>query len=167
MYEARKISNLLLARYSKPKFDFTNLRLNKLLYFIHGWSLTNRANGLIRNHFEAWQLGPVIRAVYDTFKIYGDGRIAALADHLDYASGEYKTISYEDISEKDVAIICRVFERYDQYTTNELVRLSHETGGPWDAVFKSWSSDKRISPRIPNELIRSRFLAEIGGKPTH
>jgi uncharacterized phage-associated protein len=167
MYEARKVSNFLLARYDNPRFYLTNLRLNKLLYFIHGWSLTSRANGLIRNHFEAWELGPVVRAVYDTFKVYGDGPINAPASHVDYASGEYKTIAYEDISEKDAAIICRVFERYDQYTTNELVRLSHEPGGPWDSVFKSWSKDNRTSSRIPNELIRARFLAEVGGKPTH
>src|SRR5580698_7043427 len=57
MYEARKNCNYLLTRYDAETYDLTNLRLNKLLYFIHGWSLASRTRGLVRNHFEAWKLG--------------------------------------------------------------------------------------------------------------
>jgi uncharacterized phage-associated protein len=52
MYEARKVCNYLLARYDAQRLDLTNLRLNKLLFFIHAASLSTRNDGLIRNHFE-------------------------------------------------------------------------------------------------------------------
>jgi uncharacterized phage-associated protein len=98
MYEARKICNFILAHYDANNFDLTNLRLNKLLYFIHGYSFLQRSNGLVRNHFEAWMLGPVIRPVYDAFKVYGEGTIKAPARYIDYSIGEDRAVSYDDIT---------------------------------------------------------------------
>jgi len=53
MYEARKICNLLLARYDAQRFELSNLRLNKLLYFIHAEALAHGGAGLVRNHSSA------------------------------------------------------------------------------------------------------------------
>jgi uncharacterized phage-associated protein len=167
MYEARKICNFIIARYSERSFDLTNLRLNKLLYFIHGWSLTSRPQGLVRNHFLAWQHGPVIRPVYDAFKVYGESPVTQLAEYLDYSSGETKAIAHDDISPADADIIVRVFESYAPYTTSELRNKSHEAGGPWDVIYRACLADKRMSPRIPNELIRAYFLEKAGGSVRH
>jgi uncharacterized phage-associated protein len=160
MYEARKICNFLLTRYAAGTYDLTNLRLNKLLYFIHGWALTSRPGGLVRNHFEAWKLGPVVKPVFDTFKVFGEKQIRGLAQHLDYASGQKLPVSFHEITEADAATITAVFESYAHYTTNELVALSHEVGGPWHVVYTAWANDNRSSPRIPNELIRDYFVGE-------
>lgn len=84
MYEARKICNFLIANANACEFELTNLRLNKLLYFIHGWALTSCPEGLVRNHFLAWKLGPVIRPVFDTFKIYESAKITEPAIFFDY-----------------------------------------------------------------------------------
>src|SRR5260221_9902236 len=99
MYEARKVCNLVLSRYDAQRFDLTNLRLNKLLFFIHAAALAARQEGLIRNHFEAWQFGPVIRPVFDAFKKHGDRWITEPAQFLDYASGAHKPIPFNDIAE--------------------------------------------------------------------
>src|SRR5690348_15028151 len=101
MYEARKISNFLLAEADAHALKLTNLRLNKLLYFIHGRSLVTYSAGVIRNHFEAWQYGPVIRAVYDTFKKFDDKIIDRPATFLDYSTGQQTTIPHNDIREAD------------------------------------------------------------------
>lgn len=167
MYEARKISNFLIVRYGGPSYDLTNLRLNKLLYFIHGWALTSRPDGLVRNHFIAWEHGPVIRPVYDAFKGFQDKPITKLAEHLDYATGTTMPIAHDDIAPADAEIITRVFENYATYSTSQLRNLSHVPGGPWDVVYRAYLNDKRMSPRIPNDLIRQHFLQEAGGKIRH
>jgi uncharacterized phage-associated protein len=159
-YEARKICNFILAHYDAQEFDLTNLRLNKILYFIHGYSFKQRAEGLIRNHFEAWKLGPVIRPVYDTFKVYGEGKIKDLAKYIEYSSGENRIVPYQDIDQAAAEIILTTFESHARYTTNELVALCHEPGGPWDITFRAWNADQKLSPRIPDELIRSYFLGD-------
>jgi uncharacterized phage-associated protein len=84
MYEARKIANFVLANFDAARFDITNLRLNKLLYFMHGWTLVEEPSGLIRNHFEAWKFGPVVPSVYEEFKRHGDRPITDLAQYLEY-----------------------------------------------------------------------------------
>ncbi len=167
MYEARKICNLLIARERAHSHDLTNLRLNKLLYFIHGWGLTSRPEGLVRNHFLAWKLGPVIQPVFHAFKIFGESKITEPATYLDYATGETRPVPHEDISESDVEIIMRVFASYDRYTTGQLVDKSHEPDSPWDIVYSAWAKDNRANLRIPNELIRDYFHRQAGGKVRH
>lgn len=160
MYEARKLCNFLLANFDAVEFDLTNLRINKLLFFIHAEALRVRPQGLIRNHFEAWQFGPVLKPVFDTFKIYKDGPIQAPALYLDYASGKKVPVPYDDISAADREIILREFRNYSRFTTGQLVDLSHEPGGPWDTVFRQHLADATQSPRIPNELIRQHFAGD-------
>src|SRR6266404_1425493 len=125
MYEARKVCNYLLARYDAQRFDLTNLRLNKLLFFIHAASLTTSKDGLIRNHFEAWQYGPVIRPVFETFKKHGDHWITEPATFLDYATGNVKPISFDDIAPSDAQTINEVFSEYSRFSSGQLVALSH------------------------------------------
>jgi len=129
MYEARKICNLLLSRYDARAFEITNLRINKLLFFIHAESLATKPNGLVRNHFEAWQFGPVVRPVFESFKRHGDQPISALATYLDYATGKEAPISFADIDPFDQELITEAFSRYSRFTTSQLVSLSHETCG--------------------------------------
>jgi uncharacterized phage-associated protein len=167
MYEARKICNFLIARSDTHKFELTNLRVNKLLYFIHGWGLTSRRDGLVRNHFLAWKHGPVIRPVFDTFNVYGRGKITEPAQYLDYLSGQKKPVSYDDIAPTDADIILRVFASYDRFTTGQLRDMSHEPGGPWDIVYSAWAKDNGLNQRIPNDLIRTHFLKEAGGQVRH
>ena len=156
-----------LSQVQNHSFELTNLRLNKLLYFIHGWALTRSLDGCVRNHFLAWKFGPVIRPVFDAFKTFGEAKITEQATFLDYASGETRAIAYDDISKADTEFIMRVFSAYDRFTTSELVKMSHEPGGPWDITFTAWTKDSRINSRIPNELIRRHFLAQAGGQLRH
>jgi uncharacterized phage-associated protein len=160
MYEARKICNFLLANFDAVEFDLTNLRVNKLLFFIQAGALRQLPEGLIRNHFEAWQFGPVIRPVFDAFKIHKEGPITGPAQYLDYASGKRIPVPYDDIREEHLKIIVREFKNYSGFTTGQLVSLSHEPNGPWDIVYNAYLADPTLSPRIPNQLIRRHFAGE-------
>jgi uncharacterized phage-associated protein len=160
MYEARKICNFLLANFDAVEFDLTNLRINKLLFFIQAGALRQFPEGLIRNHFEAWQFGPVIRPVFDAFKIHKESPITGPAQYLDYASGNRIPVPYHDIRDHHLKIIVREFENYSRFTTGQLVSLSHEPNGPWDIVYNAHLTDPTVSPRIPNQLIRQHFAGE-------
>jgi uncharacterized phage-associated protein len=168
MYEARKICNLLLSCYDARRFGLTNLRLNKMLYFIQAESLSGLPEGLVRNHFEAWEYGPVIRPVFDSFKRYENSWISAQATYLDYASGEQKIVPFEDLDKDHCELIKQIFDKYSSFTTNQLVTLSHVSGGPWDTVYRAYLADKTASPRISNDLIRRHYVTgEINLGPKH
>jgi uncharacterized phage-associated protein len=167
MYEARKVCNFLLANFDAVEFGLTNLRINKLLFFIHAESLAHRAQGLIRNHFEAWQFGPVIRPIFDAFKGYNDGPIKGPAQFLDYATGTRVAVPFDDIRDDDRQILLMEFKNYSRFSTGQLVSLSHEKNGPWDIVYRAHLADPTQSPRIPNELIRKHFTGEDNTAARH
>ncbi len=116
MYEARKICNFLLANFDAIEFDLTNLRINKLLFFIQASALRQIPEGLIRNHFEAWQYGPVIKPVFDAFKIHRDGPITAPTQYLDYSSGKYVPVPFDDIQDNHLKIVVSEFRAYSYFT---------------------------------------------------
>lgn len=167
MYEARKICNLILANFNASAFGITNLRLNKLLYFVHGHALLERPKGLVRNHFEAWQHGPVVRVVYDAFKQFEERTIASPATFLDYSSGQTRPVPFDDVESRDAAFVCKICSIYTHYSTRALVALSHEPGGAWDTVYKSLDLNRRTNSRISDELIRRDFLNDPVGKIRH
>lgn len=167
MYEARKICNLLIDRFDADRFNLTNLRINKLLYFIHGHSLAENEIGLVRNHFEAWQYGPVVRVVYDAFKPFNERTITSPATFLDYSTGQVRPIPVDDILPDHATFIVDICKNYAAYSTGELVALSHQQHGAWDTVYSACLKNKQLSPRISDELIRQEFANEVVGKVQH
>ena len=49
----------------------TNLRLQKMLFFAQGWSLTRLGKPLFEEPIEAWQHGPAVPACYGWYSGFG------------------------------------------------------------------------------------------------
>ncbi len=80
MYSAKDIAELVINWYNDRNLPITNLRLQKLLYFLQGEFLKERNARLIREDFYAWQLGPVIPSVYSEYAIYSSIQIPRIAN---------------------------------------------------------------------------------------
>ena len=52
--------------------SLTPLKLQKLIYYAHGWHLAIRNAPLIDEVIEAWEYGPVVPNVYHEFKKFGN-----------------------------------------------------------------------------------------------
>lgn len=119
----------------------THLRLQKLLYFAQGWHLARYGKPLFDDEIEAWQYGPVVPTVYDTYKQYGRAVIdGSLPDANAFTGEEY-------------ALLLDVAREYDRFATRTLVDMTHRPGTPWDNVSRN--------DVISRELIRSFFDAQI------
>ena len=53
----------------------TQMKLQKLVYFAHGYHLAKYKEPLIKEEFQAWQFGPVIPKIYQEYKYYGSNPI--------------------------------------------------------------------------------------------
>lgn len=78
MATGMQVANYVIQRYNETKENkdyrpLTNLKLQKILYFIQGWTVSGVGAGdaLIDDTFEKWKFGPVIREVYREFKSEG------------------------------------------------------------------------------------------------
>ena len=103
------------------KPDVGRVQLQKLLYFIQGWSLAWTGQRLFDDALQAWDLGPVAPAVYRG-EPAGDELLSA--DHR--------------------AIIEAVVKRYGQHSGAELIQQTHEEQ-PWYDAFTSGGRNAPIS----------------------
>ena len=162
-YDARSVANYVLSEFCTS--DMTNLKINKLLFFVHGWSLIRLDYPIIANRIEAWDNGPVIRVVYDSFKCFGAHRITSKATYFDHRTQTEIEAPVKIISPKDREFISRIVSSYIDFTASELKELTHRPGTPWTQVRSS--PVRGIRNRISDELIVNYFASEFGGPLSH
>lgn len=66
----------------------TNLQLQKILFFLQGYSLATFGEPLMNGDFSKWKYGPVQKNVYQSFRSYGSSPIVAGALDAYYDNGK-------------------------------------------------------------------------------
>jgi uncharacterized phage-associated protein len=156
-YDVRDIANFTLDFAEERGVSLTNLALQKLLYFVHGWFYSIYDMPLIKNKFEAWQYGPVQRVIYDQFKPFKDAPIRDVrATYIEPSTGE-SVYRQPEINPEHAEVIRGVLEKYQRYSAGQLVRESHVEDSPWEYVWQQ--ADEAIYPgmKIPDTLILDHF----------
>jgi uncharacterized phage-associated protein len=124
---------------SEPEPEsLTHMRLQKLLYYVQGWSLALRNRPMFPERIEAWAHGPVVPNLYPRFADFGD-----------------KPISPEDmlvsgrLSQRDREFIESVWEAYKAYSSSSLRAMTHDES-PWrDARGKCGPADRCTNEITP------------------
>jgi uncharacterized phage-associated protein len=98
----------------------TNMRLQKLLYYVQAWSMVNRGQPIFNEKIEAWTHGPVVRDVFDRLKHHGSNTIDP------NEAGAYEHPPSQD----DEQFIRSVWEAYRDYSTTSLREMTHNED-PW------------------------------------
>lgn len=105
--------------------EMTNARVNKLLYFAQGWHLAIYGTPLFSEDFEAWQYGPVINEIYQSFKICNSNAILETLGDFDINS----------LEENDIEFLTSVFCKYVDDSTSSLISKTHEKDTPWRKIY--------------------------------
>lgn len=156
MIDPRIVANYMLDVAAKRNIQVTNLALQKLLFFAHAISLTERRAKLVSGYFEAWQYGPVHPAVYQAFKAAGSTPINFRAEAFDPVSRQKRPL--ERLNDQAKRDIChRVIIQFGNMTAGRLVDITHAKGGPWDYVVSSAENGANIGLRIADEVIATRL----------
>lgn len=95
----------------------TNLKLQKLLYFVQGEYSGIVGNRLFSDDFYAWQLGPVIPKVYSNFAIFSSFTLPYQNQKIAYPLDEFDVI--------DVILL-----KYAYQPTWDLISLTQQQD-PW------------------------------------
>ena len=159
MHDARAVANFLLDRADELNVSLTNMEMLKHIYFAHGWHLVALGKPLITNRIEAWQYGPVIRAVYDSFKNFDSAPITSRATLTDWVTGEV-VIAGSDFSEEAKALITSTLAYYSGYRAFELSDMTHAPRGAWDKVWNARDGRVRMNMEITNSMIRDDFESQ-------
>jgi len=111
--------------------EITNLKLNKLLYYAQGHYLAKTGKPLFDDDIEAWDLGPVVPAVYQKYKICGRNNISAIDKELAHL-----------FTDEEYNILLDSAREYCKYTAAYLVNKTHVIGSPWERTVKGEIIDK-------------------------
>ncbi len=154
--DPRAIANLILDCGQEEGLEFSNLALQKLLYFAHASYLLKYREPLIYGVFEAWEHGPVCRLIYDDLRHYGRKRITSRITRTDIFSINEKEIPLPK-SKRVVSHVYAIVSTLGKLSPTQLVNLSHKKGGPWDSVWNNKATSASLGNRISDELIREKF----------
>ncbi len=157
-YKAKAIANYFLARAEAEGEKLTPMKLQKLIYFAHGWCLGLTGKPLIDELVQAWDFGPVIRTVYDAFKAFGADPIKGRATSVDFFAEENPRIVVPEVSSSDQqtrTLLDRVWAVYKPMTAYQLSNLTHQSGTPWDVAHSKYRGIRNAV--IEDETIKAAF----------
>lgn len=117
------LSALIIARYIitisyEMANPITNLRLQKLLYFVQLESLRRNGVPMFEDAIEAWQFGPVVPAVYYEYCNYAGMPIL-------------ETYGDSFLCDDGINLINEVISEFEGYSVWELVNITHRVNSPW------------------------------------
>jgi len=149
MYSALTIANFFIRKGLLEKITVTPMKLQKLIYFSHGWHLAFFNKPLIKEDVQAWAYGPVIPAIYHIYKNYGNATITKDVEEGIEALGD-ETIEFLDF----------IWGTYKKFSPIHLSNITHVKDSPWDQVRQGHQGDLRRGIPMGNDLIK-RYFQEI------
>ena len=75
MYNVLDVARYIIWYCKKKGFSISNLKLQKILYFVQAEFLVSVGIPCFAEEIEAWDFGPVVPEVYHEFKIFGSADI--------------------------------------------------------------------------------------------
>jgi uncharacterized phage-associated protein len=100
----------------------SNLKVQKLLYYVQGFHLAIHDKPIFNENILAWQYGPVVREAYQYLKGYGSG-------HIEIDDANYEKY-YVEFPPSETELICDVWNVYGQYSAYRLMEFTHNEP-PW------------------------------------
>jgi uncharacterized phage-associated protein len=144
-YPSQRIANTFLDIAKSAGVTLTNMQVQKLVYFAHGFYLALKDEPLIEDEIKAWNFGPVIPPLYNDLKQYSNGIVTSLIS------------GFESIPDGfDKSFIQKVFDLYGRISGPRLSAATHMPNSPWDKVYK-----KSKFSAIPNELMKEHFKTKL------
>ena len=131
---SRDVADYLLAYTDREAGEtISNLKLLKLVYYAQGFCLAMRGRPLFPEVIEAWDKGPVVRAVYDAFKHRDYQSIPAPAD-----------FDPETYLPEDRELLDAILNTYGQLSARRLSDLTHEEP-PWRDAYLTGNRNEPIT----------------------
>ena len=112
---------IIQAKGDGEQTPLSNLKLQKLLYYIQAWSLGIRNRIFFEGEFQAWVHGPVNRHIYDRFSN------KYLYSEIDLDCCKNKNPTFR---EEDTEFLNYILDNYLKYSGFELEAMTHKEQ-PW------------------------------------
>jgi len=160
-YDPLVVANYFIEHRHKHKEDRDGIHLMKLIklcYFSHGFTLANTGEILINEYAEAWEYGPVFPTIFHEFKT-----ARPIKEKARKYNPETKCLDFwsSNFTNDESSILEQVNTKYGVLSGFQLSTLTHKEDSPWS---KAWEKGKRIKGySISNDEIKEYFKKQISG----
>ncbi len=154
-YTPRLVANAMLFKARQEGVRLTHLKVQKLVFFMHAWSLVFFTESVVSERPQAWQYGPVFDSLYHDLKGFGSSEIDAYLLQIEPLSGERKALMPVQSDSQFWGLLDRVWERYSSLSARQLSTITHEAGGPWEAARHS-----KVAV-LPDQQVRAYYVAQL------
>ena len=122
--------NLFNEEKKQKDLSITNLKLQKLMYFLEAYYMVENTEEeeLFNSEWSAWDYGPVNRELYNHYRKFGSMEISLNAREI--AKGD-------NLPEINKKYIKKIYELFGGFSAFELVTLTHLNDSPWDRLYKN------------------------------
>ena len=161
MYAPTSVANSFLSIVESEGNTLDPMKLQKLVFFSHGWHLAYDRGALSSERAQAWRWGPVFPSLYRAVKIWGSGPITDPVKAWEFSYNDPRqTVS--SVPEDDgfaTELIGQVWKVYGHMSGLALSQLTHEKNGPWQTVYSK--NPGALDVEIPDPLIRDYFMKKL------
>ncbi len=141
MYDALEVSQCILDYCREKNYCMSNLKLQKILYYIQAEFLVVTNSPCFRDKIEAWSFGTVVESVYRNYRVYAGGNIAV-------GNPQCKC----DIIKHDKKLIQGIVDECDQYSNSSLMQIIFKQS-PYRNVYRKYFHNV-----IPNKVLKDFFM---------
>jgi uncharacterized phage-associated protein len=136
MRQAIDVARAIL-KLSEPEIgdSVTNLKLQKLLYYIQGFHLAIYDQPLFSENILAWEHGPVVKEIYTIFNQYGAESIPVPDEEI-------------NLTQLQKDLVVEVWKVYGQFSAWRLRDMTHNEA-PWQETERNHV--------ISHEILKSFF----------
>lgn len=135
-YKAIDIAKYIVTYCTERQQPISNLKLQKMMYYAWIEYYNKTQNYLFDDMICAWQLGPVVPEVYYEF--------------CSYAGVPITRKFHVEVAPQDSSILSNCIDKYLPLPANALVNKTHESGKPWDCIYKDGEG---LRKEIPFQMI--------------
>lgn len=150
-FSAQEVANYFIELANNQVIDedgtsegITNLKLQKILYFAQAAFVSINDDALFADKIEAWKYGPVIKVIYDEFKVNGNQPIE---------NGG----SVPEMEESTMNFLNSIWEIYGKFSAAELVEITH-SHKPWKQAFFEGKDGGEITVDALKAYYKGYFL---------
>jgi uncharacterized phage-associated protein len=146
-YNVNDIANKILncATTDDTQELISNLKLQKMLYYMQGYFLARFDSPLFNDDIEAWMYGPVVPSVYYMYSEHGKNGI------------EWNEVPI-NLTEEEEDLFTAVYDNYSIYSGSKLIDMSHNEP-PWKDIDNAGRVGRGTV--ISKESLRDFFINKI------
>ncbi len=148
------VCNYIIKSVLESEESLSNLKLQKLLYYVQAWHLVFENKPIFDEEFEAWVHGPVSRIIYNRFlhnkSLYSDIEISDIPP----------SFSPNRLTQDQRTHIDRVLQTYAKFSGSQLEEMTHREE-PWIKARKNVEPWERCTNHIEKSLMNKYYSQRL------